>query len=215
MQDDSPPGDQWFILEQAQESGLVAIGGDFSLDSLLWAYGKGFFPWYKSRGLIHWFSPDPRFVISPDSFKIPKSLRSLLNSKRFRITFDTAFDAVVEACKDSPRPKQEGTWILPEMVAAYTRLHDKGLASSCEVWDSKKLVGGLYGVKLAKNFSGESMFSIENNASKLAFVHFANDFFEKGGRIIDCQIHSDLFQHFGGKSISRKDFELLWKKGLE
>ena len=150
------------------EDGLLAIGGDLSAERLLQAYSKGIFPWYSNNEPIMWWSPNPRCVLPLDKLKVSKSMKKVLKDNLFKVTFDTSFQQVIDNCKQVPRKEQEGTWITEEMLAAYTQLHQLGYAHSVEVWRDKKLVGGLYGVSLGKAFFGESMFSKQSNASKIA-----------------------------------------------
>ncbi len=153
-------------------------------------------------------------VITPDSFKIPKSLRPLKRSHDFGIEFETNFQDIMKKCMAIKRKDQDGTWILPEMIPGYLELFHQGKAACCSASQNGKLIAGLYGVKLGKNFSGESMFSLVKDSSKIAFSCFAEYFFDSGGRILDCQIQSELFGNFGGKIWDRKTFIEEWKKGL-
>ena len=154
------------------EDGLVAIGGDLSSERLVLAYESGLFPWYREGQPILWYSPDPRYVITPDSFHVPRRLARVMRSHPFRLTLDTAFERVMERCGCVERPGQDGTWITSDMLEAYAKLHGEGLAHSVEVWLENDLVGGLYGVSLGGAFFGESMFSIASDASKIAFARF-------------------------------------------
>ncbi len=192
-------------VEAAEPDGLLAIGGDLSTERLLQAYRSGIFPWY-SEGPILWWSPDPRFVLFPGELKISKSMRPLLNGQRFRFTCDTAFDAVVRACRDIPRAGQTGTWIGEDMTRAYTDLHRLGYAHSAEAWEDGKLVGGLYGVKLGKVFFGESMFSRIPNASKFAFIRLVQQLQKEGLMVIDCQVYTEHLESLGARMIPRKEF---------
>ena len=150
----------------ANEDGILAVGGDLSVERLLIAYNNGLFPWYNPEDPILWWSPDPRFVLFPEELKIAKSMRSYFNQKKFEVTFDRDFLQVITNCKNRERKGQSGgTWISQDMIDAYYRLHKKGFAHSVEVWRDEELVGGLYGVSLGKIFFGESMFTKENNAS--------------------------------------------------
>ncbi len=209
------PNGEWIILDKPHESGLAALGGDFSVDSLYWAYSKGFFPWYRSGGFIHWFSPDPRFIITAGSFKIPRSLRSLLRKDPFNYQTNSHFEEVMQECRKAKRPDQESTWILEDMIPGYLGLANMGYAESAETYQNGELVGGLYGVRINKAFSGESMFAKVNDSSKIAFAKFALEFFNAGGLIIDCQMKSDLFERFGGHMVPREKFETLWSGALD
>lgn len=187
----------------AEEDGLLAIEGDLSTQRLLLAYQNGIFPWFSDDSPILWYSPHQRFVLFPDQIKISKSMQQLLRSKKFEITFNTAFDKVIKACADTKRADQDGTWITNEMQEAYGTLHHEGIVHSIEVWGNNELVGGLYGVAVGKVFCGESMFSKKSNASKCALIWLCqNSNFE----IIDCQIHSDHLEKLGAKMISREEF---------
>ena len=215
--DSSPPkaSHDWILVQEKNDAGLVALGGDFSQESLLWAYRKGWFPWYKAHDLIHWFSPEPRFIITAESFRIPKSLNPLLNSDKFRITQNQAFSEVMKICRETPRKGQESSWILPEMLPGYESLNKNGFADSTECWEGRELVAGLYGVRIGNGFSGESMFSKRDNASKLAFSRFADGFYKSGGMLIDCQIPSNLFSLFGGFETTRLEFEERWAEAID
>ncbi len=189
------------------EDGLLAIGGDLSVERLTLAYQSGIFPWFSSDQPILWWSPDPRFVLFPKELKISKSMRSLLRKESFKITKNHAFSEVISNCKNVSRRDQEGTWITPEMKEAYIALHHLGLAISYEVWDeNENLVGGLYGIQLGKVFCGESMFANVSNASKYAFIKFVQEFEKSGGLLIDCQVHTKHLESLGARNISRKDF---------
>ncbi|NQZ77569.1 MAG: leucyl/phenylalanyl-tRNA--protein transferase, partial [Ekhidna sp.] len=172
------------------EEGIVAVGGDLLPERLMIAYRSGIFPWYSSGEPIIWWSPDPRFVLYPEKLHVSKSMRRVLNSDQLEVTFNNAFEKVIEACKKMPRIGQEGTWITDEMELAYIRLHELGYAKSVEVWQKGELVGGIYGVDLGHVFCGESMFSSVSNASKLALIRFMEDFRKNGGLLFDCQVHS-------------------------
>jgi leucyl/phenylalanyl-tRNA--protein transferase len=170
------------------------------------AYQSGIFPWYSADQPILWWSPDPRTVLFPDEFHVSKSLVKTLRKNPFRITFDTAFESVVEACAHIARPDQEGTWITPEMTEAYTALHAQGHAHSVESWEGDHLVGGVYGVACGQLFSGESMFASSPDASKIAFVHLVEELKTRGFGMIDCQVKTDHLTRFGARSISRNTF---------
>ena len=160
----------WFPpVAMAEPDGLLALGGDLSLERLLLAYQNGIFPWYNEDEPILWWSPNPRMVLYPSDLKVSKSMKQVLRSGRFRVTFDQAFEAVIRNCAGKERNGSTETWIVPEMIAAYIRLHQAGYAHSVEVWNGDTLAGGLYGVAMGKVFGGESMFSHESNASKTGF----------------------------------------------
>lgn len=188
------------------EDGIVAVGGDLLPERLMIAYHSGIFPWYSPGEPIIWWSPDPRFVLFPDKIHIARSMRRVLNSSRLKVTFNQAFEEVIEACKKTPREGQNGTWITDEMQLAYIRLYELGHAKSVEVWEDEKLVGGMYGVDLGKVFCGESMFSTVSNASKLALIRFIEDFKHRGGLLFDCQVHSDHMVSMGAEEVPRDEF---------
>lgn len=193
--------------ELAEEDGLLAIGGDLSVKRLLMAYRMGIFPWFSEETPILWYSPHERFVLFPERFKISKSLRQVIKSGRFNITKNKAFNAVITACAAISRPGQNGTWITDEMKQSYIQLYEAGYAHSIEVWNGKKLSGGLYGVAVNQVFCGESMFSLESNASKCALAWLCSN---GGYRLIDCQIFSEHLESMGAELISRKNYmELL------
>ncbi len=187
----------------AEPDGLLAIGGDLSTNRLLLAYQNAIFPWYSEGEPILWYSPHERFVLYPDELKISKSMRQVLRSGIFRVTYNQCFDRVITACSAIYREGQGGTWITPAMKRAYNRLHTKGHAHSIEVWQQDNLVGGLYGVKVGKVFCGESMFSLVSNASKTALIHLS----ENGGyKLIDCQVHTAHLESMGARLISREEY---------
>ncbi len=187
----------------ADEDGLLAIGGDLSEERLLLAYQNGIFPWYDEDTPILWYSPHERFVIRKGNLKISKSMRQVLRSKRFQVTYNQAFEQVIDQCARIVREGQQGTWILPEMKAAYISLHEHGYAHSVEVWEQDQLVGGLYGVKVGNVFGGESMFSKVSNASKVALISLAEDF---GISLIDCQVHSAHLESMGATLMPQEEF---------
>lgn len=186
-------------------NGLLAAGGDLSVERLLLAYRMGIFPWYSEGEPMLWWSPDPRMVLFPGKFHVSRSLEK--NRRRFGyyVTFDTVFAQVIEACSQ-PRQRQAGTWIMDEMKAAYIRLHQLGHAHSIECWRGNKLVGGMYGVVLGRCFFGESMFSIETDASKTALAALDVHLQEKNFKILDCQVYSDHMASLGAVEIPRSEF---------
>ena len=196
-------------VETANGDGLLAVGGDLSPERLLLAYKSGIFPWFNDDALILWWSPDPRMVLFPKKVKVSKSMRKVLRDGRFRLTQNTCFNDVLEQCALVERKGQDGTWITPKMKTAYAELHKKGFARSYEVWEDGNLVGGLYGVDLGDMFCGESMFSLQPNASKFAFIKMAQELDEKGYRMIDCQVHTDHLESLGAEPIPRKNFIAL------
>jgi len=192
----------------AEPDGLLAIGGDLSVERLLLAYRSGIFPWYSEPPIL-WWCPDPRFVLFPDELKISKSLRPLLNRNAFEFSVNKVFKQVVSYCKNVDRPGQPGTWISDEIVDAYDRLHQMGYAHSAEVWQNGKLVGGLYGVRLGKVFFGESMFSLVSNASKYAFTRYVQLLMEEGVQLIDCQVYTAYLESLGARMIDGNSFREL------
>lgn len=188
--------------------GMVAIGGDLSVERLLLAYEHGFFPWYAFKyKQIQWFCPKRRFVIFPDEIHVSHSMRTLMNKHQYRVTFNTAFDQVIRGCSIvDNRIDQEGAWLGDDIIAAYTKLHQLGRARSVEVWRGNELVGGLYGVISGSGFVGESMFSHEPNTSKLALIALARQMQEHGGTLIDCQIHTPHLESLGARFITYKEY---------
>jgi len=200
-------------LDTADEDGLLAIGGDLSTERLLLAYRSGIFPWYNEDEPICWWSPDPRFVLFPAELKVSKSMQTVLNNGSFRFTINKAFDKVIANCKAITRKEQEGTWIQPEVIDAYTKLHQLGFAISAEAWAAGELVGGLYGVLLGNIFFGESMFSKQSNASKFAFIHMVRLLQKQQFALIDCQIYTSHLESLGARMINRELFsEILAKE---
>lgn len=197
---------------EATSDGLLAIGGDLSTERLLLAYHSGIFPWFEDDQPILWWSPDPRMILFPEKFKVSKSLRKTLKSEKFRITFNKNFPEVIKNCATVLRKGQAGTWITKEMQQAYIALHSAGHAVSVEVWEDEKLVGGLYGIDLPqkKVFCGESMFSLVNDASKVAFCHLSEYVKSKNYKFIDCQVYNEHLESLGAEEIGREEFfELL------
>lgn len=190
----------------AEKEGLLAIGGDLSEKRLLLAYQMGIFPWYSKDEPIMWWTPDPRLVLYPHELKISRSLQKIIRKNIFTIRIDTAFDQVVRACACTQRKKQEGTWIVDDMIAAYCHLHKTGYAHSFEAWQDDKLVGGLYGVSLGRCFFGESMFSDQSNASKVTFVFLVEYLRKRSFDLIDCQVKTDHLLRSGAREIPRKRF---------
>ncbi len=196
-------------LELADEDGLLAIGGDLSTERLLLGYHSGIFPWYNEDEPICWWSPDPRFVLYPGELKLSNSMKTVLHNGKFRFTVNRAFTQVIQNCKTITRKGQEGTWISPAMQNAYTVLHEHGFAHSVETWMDGKLVGGLYGIRLGKIFFGESMFSLESNASKFAFINYVHQLQKENIQLIDCQLHTSHLESLGAKMIPRKLFNQI------
>jgi leucyl/phenylalanyl-tRNA--protein transferase len=201
--------------EHADADGLLAVGGDLRPERLLTAYRSGIFPWY-GRGLpILWHSPNPRFVLDPKKIHLSRSLRKALKRNEFSVRYDTAFEQVVEACARAPRPAQQGTWITPEMKAAYVSLHRMGYAHSVESWASGELRGGLYGVAMGTIFFGESMFTRSPNASKVALAVLAQQLGDAGFRLIDCQMETAHLARFGAEAWPRSRFLTVLKEALQ
>ncbi len=200
--DDFPPTSQALN----EPNGLLAAGGKLTAEALLRAYHRGIFPWYEAPQPILWWSPDPRSVLLPRELRISRSLRRSLRRNEFTLSVDTAFERVMCACAE-PRAGQRGTWIDEHMLAAYSDLHRRGWARSIEVWREDSLVGGLYGVLLGRVFFGESMFSRESDASKVALVALAAAMGAESHSMIDCQIESEHLNSLGARPIPRLDFE--------
>ena len=206
----------WFPLPyDGENDGLIAVGGDLSVNRLILAYTYGIFPWYAYKVYDEplWYCPLQRFVIFPQEIHISHSLRTLMNRRRYEITMDCDFDGVIRNCSTTDkRNSHYGSWLGPHIIEAYTELHRRGLARSVEVWDSsgddgeRKLVGGLYGVYLNGGFFGESMFSLAPNTSKLALVHLAQWLEVEGGKFIDCQFETPHLKSMGGRHIHWEDY---------
>ena len=194
-------------LESAldEPNGLLAAGGDLSPERILTAYRAGIFPWFNEDDPILWWSPNPRMVLFPNELKISRSLKKTLRNKPYEVRVDSAFSQVMHACA-APRKDQLGTWIHPEMVKAYTTLHEMGFAHSIETWMDDELVGGLYGLALGKIFFGESMFSRQPDVSKIALVHLVEQLKNWGFGLIDCQVNTTHLASLGARDISRKEF---------
>ena len=192
--------------EQASAEGIVAVGGDLQPERVMLAYRKGIFPWFESDDFLLWWSPDPRMVLFPDQLKISKSMRTVLRKKQFEVTFNKAFDQVVEACAKVKRFGQNGTWITPGLMEVYSTLHTQGHAHSVEVWEEGSLVGGLYGIDLGTVFCGESMFSKSSNASKVALIFLVKELKKNKYELIDCQVPTQHLASMGAESISRTEF---------
>lgn len=195
----------------AEPDGLLAIGGDLSVERLLLAYRSGIFPWYSEPPVL-WWCPNPRFVLFPHKLKIAKSLKPMLNRNVFEFTVNKDFRSVITHCKNVPRPGQDGTWINHEIITAYTRLHELGYAHSAEVWQNGELAGGLYGIRLGKVFFGESMFSLVSNASKYTFTKYVQYLITEGVQLIDCQVYTEYLESLGARMIDGKEFDKLLKE---
>lgn len=199
-------------IHLAEDDGLLAVGGDLSVERLLLAYSEGVFPWYDESSPILWYSPPERFVLYPDQIKISKSMKQVFKSGKFKISFDTAFADVIKSCAAITRTEQDGTWITNEMQEAYIRLYELGYAHSVEVWENEKLVGGLYGVLCGRVFCGESMFSKVSNASKSALIWLCEN---ADLDFIDCQVYTDHLNSLGAVMIERDHYLKLLQKGLK
>lgn len=205
----------WFPPPQkANEDGLLAIGGDLSIERLKFAYNKGIFPWYNDEEVILWWHPNPRFVLFPKNLKVSKSMQQVIRSKKYTVTFNKQFEAVINACKSIKRNDQDGTWLNEDMIKAYCTLHQEGIAQSVEVWKDDNLVGGLYGIKMGNVFFGESMFSNLPNASKFGFIQYVQYLKEQGVNIIDCQVYTKHLESLGAEMIERTVFLDLLQKNI-
>ncbi len=192
--------------EFAEENGLLAVGGDLCPERLIRAYQLGIFPWFSEGDPILWWFTSPRLVLFPDKIHIPRRLARFIRKSHFSVSYDTAFEQVIGSCASIRKEREEETWITDEMKSAYTRLHHMGYAHSVECWKNNTLVGGLYGVSLGRIFFGESMFSYETNASKVAFVALARLLQQKNYKIIDCQMTTSHLLQFGACEIDGKLF---------
>jgi len=202
-------------LDEADESGLLAVGGDLSVDRLKLAYSKGIFPWYERGMPILWWSPDPRMVLFPDKMIISHSLKQSIKKRQFTVTIDTAFEKVIKNCAKTPRKGERGTWITREMQHAYIDLHEAGFAHSAEAWLDGELVGGLYGVAIGKAYFGESMFHHVTNASKVAFYHLVEKLSIWNFKIIDAQVYTNHLESLGGEMIPRSQYLQILEGALK
>lgn len=205
-QSDFPP------TTQADDNGLLAIGGQLTVESLLNAYRRGIFPWYNEGEPVCWYTPDPRFVLFPSRLHISRTMKKILGKNQFSFTKNTAFAEVVENCRTVKRKGEYGTWISDEIETAYNNLYEKGYAESAEAWDDGQLAGGLYGIRIGQIFFGESMFAKKNNASKFAFISYVNELQKDGVQLIDCQVYTPHLESLGAEFIKREKFESLLKK---
>ena len=193
-------------LALREPNGLLCAGGDLTPQRLVMAYLKGIFPWYSPGEPILWWSPDPRMVLFPAEFKLSRSLRKTLRKANYRVRLDTRFKAIIEACARTSRKDQAGTWITPEIQAAYVKLHELGYAHSVETWLDDRLVGGLYGIAIGKMFYGESMFAHATDASKIALAHLVRFLADNGFGLIDCQMNTTHLASLGARDIPRSEF---------
>lgn len=199
----------------ASRHGLLAVGGDLSRKRLLLAYRMGIFPWFSNDEPIMWWSPDPRLVLYPREIKISKTLKKIIKKNAFKVSMDLAFNDVINHCADVRLKKDQGTWIVKEMMDAYCRLHESGFAHSVEAWHQGELAGGLYGVSLGKCFFGESMFTRISNASNVALVKLVEYLNALSFDMIDCQIPTNHLVRFGAKEVPRDRFLAQLEKSLE
>ncbi len=201
--------------EFSEDDGLLAIGGDLSLERLLVAYRRGIFPWYNEGEQILWWCPKPRFIIIPDEVEISKSMKKIIKKEEFKVTFNNDFEGVISSCKFTRELNGEGTWISNDMKNAYINLFKHGYAMSVESYIDEELVGGLYGVKIGKCFFGESMFSKVSNASKIALIKLSEKLNNEGFIFIDCQMHTKHLASMGGKFVDWSIFKNLLNKGIQ
>lgn len=200
-------------VEEAEQDGLLAVGGDLAVGRLLNAYQAGIFPWYSHDEPILWWSPDPRFVLYPSQIKVSKSMKQVLKKNQFKVTLNKNFEDVITACKKVNRNGQLGTWITQDMLEAFVALHKAGYAHSVEVWNNKgELAGGLYGVAIGACFFGESMFTYQSNASKTAFIVLVKKLQSLGYQLIDCQVYTKHLESLGASMIERTVFIQQLKK---
>ena len=204
-------GDELYFppLSQTHPTGIVAFGGDLSLPRLELAYRRGIFPWFEDGEPITWYSPAERMVLFFEDLKVSKSLKKIIDRKVFEVTFNKAFREVITNCQEVKRSGQLGTWITDDMIHAYCKLHDAGMAQSVEVWENGELVGGLYGIDLGHIFCGESMFSLRSNASKVAFVHLVEKLKQENYLLLDCQVFNPHLESLGAVEIDRDDFLMI------
>lgn len=199
--------------ELSEENGLLAVGGDLSVDRLLVAYSNGIFPWYNKDEPILWWCPKPRFILKPEDIRISKSMKKIIKKGEFVVTFDNDFEGVISNCK-SMRENEEGTWITDEMMQAYINMHNEGYALSVETYLDGELVGGLYGVIIGKCYFGESMFSKVSNASKIALITLAQRLQELNFEFIDCQVYTSHLESMGAKMVEWDEFKSMINNGL-
>lgn len=199
----------------AEPEGVLAIGGDLSTDRLLAAYASGIFPWFEQDGPILWWSPDPRAILELDELRVSRRLARTIRQGRFEVRFDTSFRQVIAACAGTPRTHETGTWITPEIQAAYSRLFNLGLATCAESWHEGRLVGGIYGVRLGSAFFGESMFHLERDASKIALAAMVERLKSEGVTLFDCQVATDHMLSMGAREIPRETFLARLREALQ
>ncbi len=190
----------------ANPDGILAIGGDLSPERLLLAYKSGIFPWFEEGEPVFWWSPNPRMVLFLDELVVSKSMRNFLNRNIFKVTFNQNFREVISNCQKIKRNGQNGTWITNDMIEAYCKLNELGIAKSVEVWQNDEIVGGLYGIDLGHIFCGESMFSKVSNASKVAFIALVNQLKAANYKVLDCQVYNEHLESLGCREIEREEF---------
>lgn len=193
-------------VESADADGILCLGGDLHPNRLLVAYRQGIFPWYNEGEPIVWYSPNPRMVLRPREVKISKSMRKLLDTNSFTVTYNQQFQQVIENCQQIKRKGQQGTWITNDLKESMLLLHKMGIAKSVEVWENENLVGGLYGIDLGNVFTGESMFSRVPNASKYAFINLCGKLEKENYQLLDCQVYNSHLESLGAYEISRNAF---------
>lgn len=199
--------------ELSEEDGLLAFGGDLSIDRLLLAYSNGIFPWYNEGEPIMWWCPRPRFILKPDEIKISKSMKKIIRKGKFKVTINNDFQGVISSCK-AMRENNEGTWITDEMKEAYINLFNNGFAVSVETYLNDELVGGLYGVVIGRCYFGESMFSKVSNASKIALITLAERLKELNFEFIDCQVYTPHLESMGAKMVPWDEFKAMLHRGI-
>ena len=198
-------------VDEATVEGILAFGGDLSPERLQLAYQSGIFPWFNEDEPIIWWAPKTRMVLFLDELMVSKSMRSIIKNNIFEITFNQNFREVISNCRGVKRKGQSGTWISNEMIDAYCKLNELGVAKSVEVWQNGELVGGLYGIDLGHVFCGESMFSKVSNASKIAFISLVNQLKEGDYKLLDCQVYNEHLERLGCREIDRNDFMAILK----
>lgn len=198
-------------IDQANRDGILAIGGDLSPERLQLGYKSGIFPWFEDGEPIMWWSPNPRMVLFLDELIVSKSMRNILNRNSFKVTFNQNFREVISNCQNIERDGQNGTWITNDMIEAYCKMHELGIAKSVEVWQDAVLVGGLYGIDLGHVFCGESMFSKVSNASKVAFIALVHQLKVENYKLLDCQVYNPHLESLGCREIERVDFMKILK----
>lgn len=198
-------------LQHDGHEGIIAYGGDLSVERIWFAYTLGIFPWFNPGEEILWWCPDPRFVLYPEDLKVSKSMRKIMNREVFTFSENTCFEKVITSCMEVQRKGQEGTWLSEELIQSFIKLHELGFAKSIEVWQDLELVGGLYGLQIGNVFCGESMFSKVSNASKAGFIYFVEKY-KSTLELIDCQSHTHHLESLGAQMISKQDFlNILYK----